>query len=201
MAKISPLKILQYLLFFGLGLLIFYFVYRGQDPRKIIDGLKEFDFGWILVSFAFGLLSHLVRALRWRMMIQPLGYSPSVLNTFMAILIMYLANFAFPRLGEVSRCGILTKYEKVPFTPQIGTVVTERIVDFIIFVLILLLVVFSQFGLITGFIDNTRLKLGFDTPLLHSGLFIGGLLLFIILIGTLIYYFRDKIRSSYWIEH
>jgi len=196
--KINLSKSLKYLMFFGLGIVIFYFVYRGQDPSRIWEGVKEFSFGWVLLSLVFSFISLLVRALRWRMMIQPLGYSPSILNTFLAILIMYLANFAFPRLGEISRCGVLTKYEKVPFTPQIGTVVTERIIDFIILIFIFLVVILAQFGLITGFIDNNRLKLGFDSPLLHSSLFWFGLLAFIILMGAVFYLYRDRIRSHAW---
>lgn len=196
MAKVSPKKVLQYILFFGFGILIFYFVYRGQDPQKILNEIKEFNIGWILLSLGLAFLSHLVRALRWRMMIQPLGYSPGVINTFLAILVMYLANFAFPRLGEVSRCGVLTKYEKVPFTPQIGTVITERFVDLIILILIFLFVVLAQFGIITEFIENTRVKLGFESPLLQSGLFLGGIVAFVVICGLLFYIFKDRILSN-----
>jgi len=194
-AKFSVSKGIQYILFFGLGILIFYFVYRGQDPREIWEGIKEFKIEWILLSFVFLVCSHIFRALRWRMMIQPLGYSPSVLNSFLAILTMYLANFVFPRLGEVSRCGVLNKYEKVPIAPQIGTVVTERIIDVLILILLLLLVVLTQFNLVTGILDNDRLKIGFDSGLIHSPLFWLGLLAFVILSIVMVYRFRRRILA------
>lgn len=195
MAKISLSNSLKYLLFFGLGVLIFYFVYRGQDPAQIWSGIKEFKIEWILLSFVFSLISHMARALRWRMLIQPLGYNPSVINTFFAILVMYLANLAFPRLGEVSRCGVLTKYEKVPFAPQIGTVVTERIVDLLVLLLLLLGVVMFQFDLISGFFENNRTRIGFDSPLIYSWKFWVALIVFIVLFGLIIYYSRQKISS------
>jgi len=194
-AKVSISSVVKYLLFFGLGIVIFYFVYRGQDPGEIWEGIKEFKLEWVLLSFAFSFISHIIRALRWRMLIQPLGYSPGKLNTFLAILIMYLANFAFPRLGEVSRCGVLTRYEKVPFAPQVGTVVTERIVDVIVLLLIFVVVFLAQFGLISDFIDNTRLKLGFDSPLIQSWIFWAILLGSVGLIGLIYFVFRDKIRA------
>ncbi len=113
---------------------------------------------------------------------------------------MYLANLAFPRLGEVSRCGVLTKYEKVPFTPQIGTVVTERIFDIIALLLILMVVLLTQFNVLTGFIDNNRDRIGFDSPLISSPLFWGGLLLSFILIGIVLYTKRKKILSIKWVK-
>jgi len=199
-AKLSLSNSIKYLLFFGLGILIFYLVYRGQDPGELWSKVKEFKIEWILLSYVFSILSHITRALRWRMLIQPLGYSPSRLNTFLAILVMYLANFAFPRLGEVSRCGVLTKYEKVPFTPQIGTVVTERIFDFIILLLILLVMVLAQFGVLTGFIENNRDKIGFDSPLVTSPFFIAAILGTIILVVVVFFLYRERIKTNKWVR-
>jgi len=195
LARINIGRILKYLLFFSIGIVIFYFVYRGQDPGEIWEGVMKFKTEWILLSYFFSIFSHFLRALRWRMLINPLGYYPSLKNSFLAILIMYLANFVFPRLGEVSRCGVLTKYEKVPFAEQVGTVVTERMTDLIILILIILAVVIGQFDFLTGFIENNRLEFGFDKPLLESWLFWGLFLTFIIISGGLFYFFRDKIKS------
>lgn len=200
MAKFSISNTIKYLLFFSLGILIFYFVYRDQDPKAIWDGVKEFKLEWILLSFVFSIISHIMRAFRWRMLIEPLGYSPGRLNTFLAILVMYLANFAFPRLGEVSRCGVLTKYEKVPFAPQIGTVVTERIFDFIVLLLILLVVLLTQFNVLTGFIDNNRDRIGFDSTWITSPVFWIIIIGFIILGVVVLYLNRDKIKSLKWVN-
>lgn len=129
------------------------------------------------------------------MLINPLGYYPSLKNSFLAILIMYLANFIFPRLGEVSRCGVLTKYEKVPFAEQVGTVVTERMTDFIILILIILTVVVGQLDFLSGFFENNRLEFGFDKPLLQSWIFWGIFVALISISAGLIYFLRDKIKT------
>lgn len=151
------LNVLQYFVFFVGGIGIFIWVYRGQSPGEILDGLTRFDYGWIALSFVLALLSHFFRAVRWRMLIQPMGYNPRIINTYLAILIMYLANFALPRLGEVTRCGILKRYEKVPFTGQLGTVVVERAVDFVVLLLLILWVFLAEWGRISGFVMGQEL--------------------------------------------
>jgi len=123
------LDALKYIFFFGAGIMLFIWVYQGQDLRNIWEGLSRFHYGWIAASFIVFLFSHLFRAMRWRMLIESIGYKPGLFNTFLSILVMYLANYALPRLGEVTRCGILKRYEGVPFTSQLGTVLVERIVD------------------------------------------------------------------------
>jgi len=131
------LEVLKYIFFFGVGIGLFIWVYKGQNLDSIVEGLSQFHYGWIAASFGAMFLSHFFRALRWRMLIESIGYKPGLLNTFLSILVMYLANSAVTRMGEVTRCGILKKYEGVPFTSQLGTVLVERIVD-VLFLLILL---------------------------------------------------------------
>lgn len=82
--------------------------------------------------------------MRWKILIEPLGYSPKNLNVFMAVMIGYLANLALPRLGEVSRCGVLAQYEKIPFNKSFGTVITERIIDLFAFVFLFFLMIFTM---------------------------------------------------------
>jgi len=151
------LNIIKYAFFLLGGIGIFFWVYRGQSPTEIWTGLRRFDYGWIILSFFLALLSHFFRALRWRMLIQPLGFNPRISNTFLAILIMYLANYALPRLGEVTRCGILKKYEKVPFTAQLGTVVVERAVDFVVLLILLLVVLLMEWTRISTFLMSQQL--------------------------------------------
>jgi len=155
--KSTWLNALQYLVFFAGGIGIFLWVYRGQDPKGIINGLASFDYKWILISFLLALISHYIRAMRWRMMIHSIGYNPSRINTFFAVLIMYLANYALPRMGEVTRCGILKKYEKVPFTNQLGTVVAERTVDFLFLLLLLVVVAMIEWSKFLGFASEQTL--------------------------------------------
>lgn len=92
-------------------------------------------------------------------MIEPIGHKPRFINTFLAVMVGYLMNMAFPRMGEVSRCGVLARYEKISFTKLVGTVVAERLVDLISLLVLLAVVILSQFGEMINFIDqNPEIK-------------------------------------------
>src|SRR5205085_4539725 len=97
------------------------------------------------------LFSHFSRAVRWKILIEPLGYKPRLSNTFLAVMVGYWANLAVPRLGEVLKCTILGRYEKVPADKLIGTIVAERAIDVCSLVVIMLITVFSQYDLIGNF--------------------------------------------------
>ena len=100
------------------------------------------------------ILSHVSRAIRWRILLQPLGFNPKLSNTFFAVMVGYLANFALPRLGEVSRCGVLTKYEKIPFTEAFGTVIAERVIDLLCLIIIFFATLFFQFNELWGLTND-----------------------------------------------
>lgn len=78
----------------------------------------------------------MVRAFRWKLLMQSLGYNPSTANAFFAVLIGYMTNQAVPRLGEVVKCTMLARYEKIPVDKLIGTIILERIIDAITLLLI-----------------------------------------------------------------
>jgi uncharacterized protein (TIRG00374 family) len=99
------------------------------QKKQIQQALHEARYYLTIPVFIILLLSHYVRALRWRLLIQSLGYSPDKLNTFFAVMIGYLANQAFPRLGEVLKCTVLARYEKVPADKLVGTIILERLID------------------------------------------------------------------------
>lgn len=102
------------------------------DIWKIIkEAFKRTNYWWILLSIVIALTSHVSRAMRWQMLFEPLGYRPKLGNAFGAVLVMYMANLAFPRLGEVLRCSILARYEKIPIQKSLGTMITERAIDVI----------------------------------------------------------------------
>ncbi|MCO4292659.1 flippase-like domain-containing protein [Solitalea sp. MAHUQ-68] len=151
-------SVLQYSLFIGLGVAMLYFAFRGQNIGEIASKLKSANFYWVAVAAVITMVSHLVRAVRWNMLIEPLGYRPKNINTFSAVLIGYVANFAFPRLGEVARCGTLTKTDNVPMDKLIGTVILERVVDLLSLVVILVLTVLFQFNRISSFVYDNLLK-------------------------------------------
>ncbi len=118
-----------YSLLLFVGLFLFWIQYRHLDWPTIKKGLVETNYFWICASVVLGLLSHFSRAVRWKMLIKPLGYDPKVSNIFLSVLVLYFTNLIIPRGGEVARCTILSKYEKIPASKLIGTMIVERIAD------------------------------------------------------------------------
>ena len=127
MKHVKNILIYSALLF--VGLFLFWMQYKHLDWASIKNGLLQTNYFWILVSIIFGLLSHLSRAIRWKMLIKPLGYDPKTSNVFMSVMVLYFTNLIIPRGGEVARCTILSKYEKIPASKLVGTMIVERIAD------------------------------------------------------------------------
>ncbi|MCU4155132.1 flippase-like domain-containing protein [Carboxylicivirga sp. A043] len=171
--KKSISKVIQFILFPAIGLFIIYQLYKDQNAAEIAEALRnDVDYKWIALSIALGLLSHVSRALRWQMLIEPIEKKPGLVNTFCAVMTGYLANLVFPRMGEVSRCGVLSKYERLSFTRVVGTVVAERLTDLFMLILIMIAVLTLQFDFLGGFLLKT-LKLDSVGEIFLSPLFYG----------------------------
>jgi glycosyltransferase 2 family protein len=186
------LDTLKYLLFFGAGLALFLWVYKGQKLDNIWEGIAGFNYWWIIASFIAFIFSHLFRALRWRMLIQSMGFKPRLDNVFLSILVMYLANLALPRMGEVTRCGIVKKYDGVPFTSLLGTVLVERVVDVIFLLLMLTGVLLLDWDVLSSFLHPDNVSGSDKFSFLTSGWFLG-LVAGLILVLVLVFIFRRRI--------
>lgn len=194
------LTILKFLLFLGLGgFLVWLSVkdFTEEEKKGFFEAIKIADYKWIVLSMILGILSHVSRAVRWIMLLEPVGHKPGVRNTFFSVMVGYLANFAFPRIGEVTRCTILAKYEKVPFPLGFGTVIAERTFDVICLGIIFLLTLATQFDGIYNLVDEHIFvpvagmfnKLG-DHPVILWGL----LVLFVMgVLGLIV--FRNKVKA------
>lgn len=146
--KKKILNILKYLAFLGLGVFLVWWSLHQIPPDKWNDFRKAFATAryWLMIPVFFILsASHILRALRWKMLMLPMGYNPSFLNTFFAVMIGYLANLAVPRLGEVLKCTILAKYEDVPADKLVGTIVAERAFDIVCLIIVFLIAFAIQF--------------------------------------------------------
>ena len=150
------LNVIKYLFFLAVGIALFYYVYRGLGVDTILSKMKEIHWGWIWLSFVFAFLSHLSRAIRWNMLIRPMGYQPRLLNTFFSVMIMYFTNLIIPRGGELARCTILSRYDKIPFTKLVGTVVTERATDTLFLLILVLATIFAQIKIFRQFVENNE---------------------------------------------
>lgn len=144
-------KILQYGLPLVLAGVLLYFAYKDTDFEQMAADLRNAHYGWLVLSLFPMMFSHWIRAERWRLLMQPLGFRPSSTNTFMAVMAGYFANLILPRMGEVTRCGLLQKSDDVPLDNSIGTVVVERIFDVLMLLFITALAFAVEFGTLTDF--------------------------------------------------
>jgi uncharacterized protein (TIRG00374 family) len=143
--------IVQYLFFAALAAFFVWLSLKDMDREnwaKLKDALHRANY-WLLLPVLFLLLaSHWVRALRWRQLIEPLGHKPSRINLFLGVMIGYFVNVGAPRLGEVVKCTVLARYEKVPADKLVGTIVAERAFDVLCLLLVFGLTLVFQFDVI-----------------------------------------------------
>ncbi len=145
----------KFIAFFIVGVLLLWLAFRNINFSKLAADLKEADYSWILLSVFCGFIAYVARARRWALLIHPLGYRPSLLITFYALMTGYLANLALPRIGEITRCVALGKKAKIPVDQLIGTVVVERTIDFFSLMLVLLLLIVTSSDQITIFLKES----------------------------------------------
>lgn len=152
MASKNTKSIIQFVILLGIGVLLIWLTLKQVAPKKeeIISAFKNANYFWILISMLIAFLSHFLRAYRWNYLLKPLGYKTKLINANCYVLIGYLANYGIPRMGEISRCTLATKYDKVPFEVALGTVITERIIDFILFLGIFVLTLLIEFKELSG---------------------------------------------------
>ncbi len=156
---------IKFFSFLGISVFLFWLVYKDQNWKELISVLKEdVDYTWVGVACVMGIASHISRALRWQLLTSSMGYRVSFWNSFMGVMIGYFANLAIPRMGEFTRCGVVSKYENVPFSKLLGTVVTERVIDMIILLSLTVVVIVTQFHQIGVFLERNQ---GIQEKVIH----------------------------------
>lgn len=155
--KTSLKSKLNLLIFFAIAVSLLFLAFRDVNFESILKGFKEANYFWVFLAVLAGFLSHVVRSLRWRLLIEPLGYKPSLANVLGALITGYMANVIFPRLGEVTRCGTLRKTDKVPFESLIGTVIVERAFDVIMMLILATAVFFIRIDFFGDFLWSKAL--------------------------------------------
>lgn len=157
-------NILKFIISLGAGVGLVYWSVKDITPEQkqlITDSFKKANYSWLWVLTFFGLVSNFFRAQRWRLLLRPLGYNPNYWNTFSAVMIMFFANLAFPRLGEVLRCSVLAKYEKVPVEKSLGTMVLERVIDLICILILGAIILIAEYQRFYQFFADIFGKINF----------------------------------------
>jgi glycosyltransferase 2 family protein len=133
---------IQIILFVGLGVFVVWYITKDFTPeqkQELYGSFRQARYIYLLPVTATLLLAHYIRALRWRILIQTLHHSPSRANTFFAVLLGYMFNLFVPRLGEVLKCTLLSRYERVPPDKLVGTIVAERAFDLVSLLTVILI--------------------------------------------------------------
>lgn len=166
-------NLLKFLLFFSVGAIILYLVYKGQNAayqeqcqidgipteecsliNKVLSDFASVNYFWIVLVLIAFTLSNVSRTIKWNLLLQPLGYKPRFINSFLSILLGYFANLGIPRIGEIVRAGTLSQYEKIPVEKVMGTIVVDRIIDVISLLLMTGLVFLLEFDTISAFFNE-----------------------------------------------
>lgn len=162
------LSILKVVIPLGIGIYVVWYQFNQLTEDQLEHIKQSFasaDYFWVLISVCCGVLSHVSRAYRWKYTLEPLGYKTSFINNFFGVMIGYVANIILPRLGEVWRCIMVSRYEKVSFEKLFGTVVAERVADMIVLLCIVTAVVILQIArlkdtlseLVDGFLQTNSI--------------------------------------------
>ena len=178
-------SILKTLLFLVIGGGLLWLTFKNQNLSSVLYRIRSANFYWIGLSIVISIAALISRSMRWKQLIEPLGYKPRLSSAFNALMFGYAANMVFPRLGEVSRCGALSKSDDIPFEKLIGTVIVERTFDVLMLIVCIVLSTIFEFERLGGFL----LKHIFN-PIINAvgGSFIVGLILLVTIIIFLLVY-------------
>lgn len=176
-------KFLKIIIPIALGIFLVYYSYystSAEERKQIIHYISNASPFWVGLSVIIGIISHVSRAVRWNFMLKPMGYTPKLSNNVLIILMAYFANLGIPRSGEFLRATALTTYEGVPFEKGFGTIVTERVIDLIMLLLIIVVALALQTDIILEFLNEKGINLIGATGILSTGIL--GLIFFLYLI-------------------
>lgn len=208
--KTNPIKkVLTILISLAFAAFFLWYATKGLDFKVIKESLSKANYWWVVFAGIFGLLAYWFRAVRWNLLLEPIGYSTSNLNALWSISFGYLMNLTIPRSGEVARATALYGVEKVPVSKSVGTIILERVIDLVCMVGFLLLAIIFKFDAIVSFYDyiTTKKEVSIDkhTPtafekfLLSIGIndfdffyLVLKILISILIIGIIYYFIKFK---------
>jgi glycosyltransferase 2 family protein len=148
------LSILQYIIFLGGGIFLVWWQLRGMtevEKKEFTYAFNHANYWLIIPIIIMSLLSHLSRSYRWKLLLEPLDYKPKIINVFAVTMVGYLANSAVPRLGEILKCSLLARYEKLKVEKLVGSILVERTFDVICYLIFIALTILIQIKVIGNY--------------------------------------------------
>lgn len=183
-------NILKFVISLGVGIALVLWSLKdvsNEQKQMILDTFKKANYFWLFILMMLGLISNFFRAQRWILLLRPIGYNPNYWNTFSAVMAMFFFNLLFPRLGEVMRCTILYKYEKVPVEKSIGTMVLERIIDLVCILILGAIILLLEYQRFYVFFAEIAAKINFIKLGIAAAL--------VLLIGGIVLFFLNKKKT------
>lgn len=156
-------KIITYLLFLGIGVYLLYrrFILIPEDKKtELFENIANAPMFAVSITFIMGLLAVISRGIRWNLLLEPIGYNVKVKNSIASVAFGYLANTVIPRSGEIARCTALNSTDNVPIDKLFGTVIIERVIDFIMLFIFLSIALVSNFDSVLKFFEDIEIPGG-----------------------------------------
>lgn len=193
--KPNPLKsFITVAVSLAIAALFMWFALKGMEFRKIAGYFAKANYFWVFAASIFGILAYWFRAVRWNLLLEPMGYKISNANAFWTISFGYLMNLTIPRSGELARSTALFGVEKVPVDKSFGTIILERVVDLVCMGGFLLLTLIFKYDAILSFYQYVTVEKGKTQPAAPNNnlyFFLGGL----IILGVLFLLLRKNLRK------
>lgn len=188
-------SIIKYTLFFLIGVLLIYLVFKDADLEKMYTDLKSADYKWVILSFAMGYAAYVSRGYRWLQLLEPMGYKPKAINAINSVAITYFTNLALPRAGEVARATSLNQSEDIPVDKLLGTIVIERIIDMIFLLTLMFLTIIIRYEDLINFFNTALSSKGAssNSDISNTILYFGATILVLIIITFLL---RNSIKKT-----
>lgn len=189
-------RLLKRILPIGLAIGLLLYALKDSSLAAIGNQFRQANYGWLLfVGVQIGLYN-IVRAIRWQLTLQAIGYQPPLVHTTVAMLAGTMASMIIPGAGELTRCGTLQRTDGIPMAQCIGSVIAERVIDFFMLLLLIGLTLLLEFNRLEKYVIDLLTPV--ITRLTHSDFSIA-LWAGAVLLAMLVFYWlvRHKVRSQY----
>ncbi|MFQ3574846.1 MAG: lysylphosphatidylglycerol synthase transmembrane domain-containing protein [Cytophagales bacterium] len=177
---------LKYVISFVLAFGLIFWVYKDQDLGLLWRETLSMNLWWLGLSYFAAFAAHWIRGARWVLLAENIEHKVNNLSSFYSVMLGYAINLVIPRGGELARCGYLQKEEKIPFSKTLGTVVIERMVDFVVMGLFVFFSLFLEYDKILSFINQNKSNQD------NEGNFLIWILMVLMLIFFVVFYFLRK---------
>jgi len=127
---------------FGITLFLLWWVLRGVDVGEVWERILGADLWLLALAVTITTATFAIRALRWKLLLEPIHSGTGFRNRFAAVNIGFMANNLLPaRVGEFARAYALARLEPVSVSAAFGSLVVERFLDGISILVLMLVAV------------------------------------------------------------